>query len=180
MVKSMHRHFDGALRQIWEFHVLFFPSPGAVTRHYRRSQNTVLKTIRDSEQGLFIYAASGTQHDAAGARSFAARIRHVGLAGAAEPPRICEDVALNKARFQMSASAVALLLLKLYLPTCAGCTASSSAQQTHKDQTFPQRGHTFHARRSHASPSTGGCHRGASSTCLSSDSSPSCIVHVHV
>lgn len=30
------------------------------------------------------------------------------------------------------------------------------------------------------SPSTGGCHGGVSSTCLNSDSSPSCIVQMHV
>lgn len=57
--------------------------------------------------------------------------------------------------------------------------ASYSGKQTHKDKTFSQHPHTSTSRPLHANPSTGGYHIGASSTFLSSDSSPSCIMHVH-
>lgn len=68
----MHRHFDGALQQIWEFHILFFcllaPSQDITTE----GKNNLLKTIRDRKEGLLIYTASGTNHDAVNNYSLAA------------------------------------------------------------------------------------------------------------
>lgn len=59
--KSMHWHFDGALRQIWEFHILFLFSPGTLTKphHWRKTTST----NPSGEKGLFISTASETKHD---------------------------------------------------------------------------------------------------------------------
>lgn len=52
----------------------FFPSAGAVAGHYCRRKNNILKSTRDRTEGLSIYAASGTKHDAVDNYSSAACI----------------------------------------------------------------------------------------------------------
>lgn len=52
-------------------HSLFL-SPGTIARHYHWRKNNLLKTIRDRKEGLLIYTASGTNHDAVNNYSLAA------------------------------------------------------------------------------------------------------------
>lgn len=102
----MHRHFDGALQQIWEF--LFFPpSPGTIAGHYCRRKNNILKTTRDRTEGLFIYAQN----------MMLSIIIHLLLVSDMLNSPVCglyrnvEVVALNKAIFKISASAFALMFV---------------------------------------------------------------------
>lgn len=67
----MHRHFDGALQQIWEFHILFFPLLATLQDITTKEKNNLPKTIRDRKKGLLIYTASGTKHDAVNNNSLA-------------------------------------------------------------------------------------------------------------
>lgn len=142
--------------------------------HHRKNitteeKNNLLKTIRDRKEGLLIYTASGTKQDAVNNHSLAA----CDMVNAAIPqPYLCRcflphgsfkgRIKNNKiyisSRIQFGWKSRLLVLIK---------------QTKTKVSVTP-------CRSRYAYPSTSGCAVGASSTCLSSDSSPSCIKHMHV
>lgn len=136
------------------------------------AQEKTTSSKPSGKQGLLISTASGTKHGAVNIHAFGGLCL---TCYAQQSQEVIVTLVLDQNFLSKlctgSVSSAAVLVLDI-----EKLTERETRIATLSRNRLSHHHHTLQSESLHASLSTGGCHGGASSTCLTSDSSPSCIM----